>query len=82
MDKVIYHDVNQGKGATLRSGLQATTGDIVVVQDADLEYIPREYPRLMEPIVEGNADVVFGSRIMGGNPHRVIYFWHMGATGF
>ncbi len=77
VDKVIYHDINQGKGAALRSGFQAATGDIVVVQDADLEYNPKEYPQLMEPIVEGNADVVFGSRFMGGNPHRVVYYWHM-----
>jgi glycosyltransferase involved in cell wall biosynthesis len=82
VDKVIYHDVNQGKGAALRSGFQATTGDIVVVQDADLEYNPKEYPQLMEPIVEGNADVVFGSRFMGGNPHRVIYYWHMVGNRF
>lgn len=82
VDKVIYHDLNQGKGAALRSGFQATTGDIVVVQDADLEYDPKEYPQLMEPIIEGKADVVFGSRFMGGNPHRVVYFWHMVGNRF
>jgi glycosyltransferase involved in cell wall biosynthesis len=82
VDKVIYHDHNQGKGAALRSGFQATTGDIVVVQDADLEYNPKEYPELMKPIVEGNADVVFGSRFMGGNPHRVVYYWHMVGNRF
>jgi len=76
VDKVIYHDVNQGKGAALRTGFQAATGDLVVVQDADLEYDPQEYPRLMEPILRDKADVVFGSRFMGGEPHRVVYFWH------
>lgn len=76
VDKVIYHEVNQGKGAALRTGFQAATGDVVVVQDADLEYDPQEYPRLMEPILRDKADVVFGSRFMGGEPHRVVYFWH------
>ncbi len=80
--KVIYHPKNLGKGAALRSGFQEATGDIVVVQDADLEYDPREYPKLMDPIISGNADVVFGSRFMGGNPHRVVYFWHMVANRF
>ena len=75
--KVIYHDVNQGKGAALRSGISHATGDIVVIQDADLEYDPNEYPLLMEPILRNKADVVFGSRFMGGQPHRVVYFWHM-----
>ena len=76
VDKVIYHDVNQGKGAALRTGIQAATGDIVVIQDADLEYDPDEYPLLVEPILQDKADVVFGSRFMGGRPHRVLYFWH------
>jgi glycosyltransferase involved in cell wall biosynthesis len=77
VDKVLFHEVNQGKGAALRTGFRAATGDIVVVQDADLEYDPQDYPRLLQPILEGKADVVFGSRFQGGQPHRVVYFWHM-----
>lgn len=77
VDKIVYHDVNQGKGAALRTGFQHATGDVVVVQDADLEYDPQEYPLLMDPIIKGKADVVFGSRFTGGGPHRVVYFWHM-----
>jgi glycosyltransferase involved in cell wall biosynthesis len=73
--KVLYHDHNQGKGAALRTGFQAVTGDIVIIQDADLEYDPREYPHLLGPIADGRADVVYGSRFLGG-PHRVLFFWH------
>ncbi len=75
--KVIYHEQNRGKGAALRSGIQAATGDIVIIQDADLEYDPNEYEQVIQPILDGRADVVFGSRFMGGNPHRVVYYWHM-----
>ena len=77
VDRVLYQDVNRGKGAALRTGFAAVTGDVVVIQDADLEYDPSEYPVLLEPILAGRADVVFGSRFMGGRPHRVVYFWHM-----
>jgi glycosyltransferase involved in cell wall biosynthesis len=76
VDKVIYHDVNQGKGAALRSGFREATGDYVIVQDADLEYDPSEYPLLLEPAIDGKADVVFGSRFSGAGSHRVLYFWH------
>jgi len=73
--RVLYHDRNQGKGAALRTGFEGATGDIVIIQDADLEYDPREYPVLLEPILDGRADVVYGSRFLGG-PHRVLFFWH------
>ena len=82
VDRVIYHDVNQGKGAALRTGFAAATGDVVIVQDADLEYDPNEYPRLLAPIESGRADVVFGSRFAGGDAHRVVYFWHMVGNKF
>jgi glycosyltransferase involved in cell wall biosynthesis len=74
--KVIYHDRNQGKGAALRSGFGQVTGDVVVIQDADLEYRPVDYPALLEPIEQDVADVVYGSRLVGGRPHRVLFFWH------
>jgi glycosyltransferase involved in cell wall biosynthesis len=77
VEQVIYHSKNQGKGATLRSGFTAATGDIVIIQDADLEYSPEDYPAMIEPIVRGKADVVFGSRFGGNGPHRVVYYWHM-----
>jgi len=80
--KVFYHDVNQGKGAALRTGFENVTGDIVIIQDADLEYDPSEYPRLLKPILNDEADVVFGSRFMGGEPHRVVYFWHFCGNRF
>ncbi|MGD8382975.1 MAG: glycosyltransferase family 2 protein [Syntrophobacterales bacterium] len=73
--RVLYHDHNQGKGAALRTGFESATGDIVIIQDADLEYDPREYPVLLEPILDGRADIVYGSRFLGG-PHRVLFFWH------
>jgi glycosyltransferase involved in cell wall biosynthesis len=80
-DKIIYLGSNQGKGAALRNGIAAATGDIVVIQDADLEYDPQEFPTLVDPILRGEADVVFGSRFMGGRPHRVLYFWHSIGNG-
>ena len=75
--RVIYHERNQGKGAALRTGFLHATGDIVIVQDADLEYDPNEYPHILKPILDGKADVVFGSRFMGSGAHRVVYYWHM-----
>ena len=76
VDKVIYHPKNMGKGAAIKSGLEYVTGDLVIIQDADLEYDPREYPKLMAPILQGKADVVYGSRFLGEGPHRVHLFWH------
>jgi len=81
VEKTIYHDKNLGKGAALRTGIAAASGDIIIVQDADLEYDPQEYPVLVDPILRNEADVVFGSRFMGGRPHRVLYFWHSVGNG-
>ena len=82
VDKVIYKEKNMGKGAAVRTGFENVTGDIVIIQDADLEYDPQEYKRLLQPILEGKADVVYGSRFMGGRPHRVHMFWHQMGNNF
>ncbi len=76
VERIVFHEKNIGKGGALRSGFQYATGDVVIVQDADLEYDPSEYENLMKPITEGKADVVYGSRFVGSEPHRVLYFWH------
>jgi len=81
IDVLVEHETNQGKGAALRSGFARATGDIIIIQDADLEYDPAQYPTLLEPILAGKADIVYGSRFMGSEPHRVVYFWHRVGNG-
>lgn len=82
VSKILYHEKNMGKGAALRTGIKAATGDYVIIQDADLEYDPNEYDKLLEPLINGKADVVFGSRFAGGESHRVLYFWHRMGNSF
>jgi glycosyltransferase involved in cell wall biosynthesis len=81
IDRVIYVDGNRGKGAALRAGIEVATGEVLIIQDADLEYDPREYEKLIQPILADQADVVFGSRFLGAGPHRVLYFWHRFGNG-
>ena len=76
VSKIIYHEKNQGKGAALRTGIKHATGDFVIIQDADLEYDPNEFSKILKPMLSGKADVVYGSRFSGGESHRVLYFWH------
>ena len=80
--RIIYHDKNLGKGAALKTGFKFACGEICLIQDADLEYDPQEYPLLIEPIIQNRADVVYGSRFQSGRPHRVVYFWHRIGNGF
>ena len=81
VDKILYHDVNRGKGAALQTGFREATGDFVIIQDADLEYDPAEYQKVIQPMLEGKADAVYGSRFIGSEPHRVLYFWHRVGNG-
>ena len=76
VDKVLYHDFNQGKGAAIRNGIKHASGELIIIQDADCEYDPNEYPMLLEPIINGKADVVYGSRFLTSGSHRVLYYWH------
>ncbi len=80
--KAFHQPKNMGKGAALRRGIREATGDYVIIQDADLEYNPDDYPVLLEPLIEDKADVVYGSRFLGGRPHRVLYFWHSAGNWF
>ena len=80
--KVKYHKKNQGKGAALRTGINLAKGEIIIIQDADLEYDPSDYENMINPIINNKADVVYGSRFKGGQPHRVVYFWHRIGNGF
>ncbi len=82
IDQLIFHEYNKGKGAAIRTGIKQATGDIIIIQDADLEYDPDEYEDLVKPILQNKADVVYGSRFLGGQPHRVLYFWHRIGNGF